>query len=191
MEDGGAFVAHRPTDADRRRRVAFVYGTLRTEAPLTRTGADGDVSMGPGGDWAADGGARRWRRTGPLRATRDPRPVAPRIPSPASRAPAEGERTPPAPRRLPADRRRSRPGRGRSKAAHLAARPRRVRRRRPLERGSPPTGSPPRPEVDISRVIRPRARRVERHLQLLGPCPDLELTDRPATRIVFLCFSGI
>ena len=53
MEDGGAFVAHRPTDADRRRRVAFVYGTLRTEAPLTRTGADGDVSMGPGGDWAA------------------------------------------------------------------------------------------------------------------------------------------
>ena len=43
-------------------------------------------------------------------------------------------------------------------AAHLAARPRRVRRRRPLERGSPPDGFPPRPEVDISHVIRPKAR---------------------------------
>ena len=71
-------------------------------------------------------------------------------------------------------------------AAHLAARPRRVRRRRPLERGSPPTGSPPRPEVDISRVIRPRARRVERHLQLLGPCPDLELTDRISLLLWYL-----
>ena len=46
VEDGGAFVAHRPTDADRPRRVAFVDGTLRTEARLTRTGPDGDVSMG-------------------------------------------------------------------------------------------------------------------------------------------------
>ena len=35
VEDGGAFVAHRPTDADRPRRVAFVDGTLRTEARLT------------------------------------------------------------------------------------------------------------------------------------------------------------
>ena len=35
------------------RRVAFVDGTLRTEARLTRTGADGDVSMGPAGSWAA------------------------------------------------------------------------------------------------------------------------------------------
>ena len=34
VEDGGAFVAHRPTDADRPRRVAFVDGTLRTEARL-------------------------------------------------------------------------------------------------------------------------------------------------------------
>ncbi|MCY4507833.1 MAG: hypothetical protein OXG35_12870 [Acidobacteria bacterium] len=41
VEDGGAFAAHRPTDAaPRRRRVAFVDRTLRTEA-LTRTGPDG------------------------------------------------------------------------------------------------------------------------------------------------------
>ena len=51
VEDGGAFVAHRPTDADRPRRVAFVDGTLRTEARLTRTGPDGEVSMGLAGSW--------------------------------------------------------------------------------------------------------------------------------------------
>ena len=53
VEDGGAFVAHRPTAADRPRRVAFVDGTLRTEARLTRTGPDGEVSMGLAGSWAA------------------------------------------------------------------------------------------------------------------------------------------
>ena len=53
VEDGGAFVAHRPTAADRPRRLAFVDGTLRTEARLTRTGPDGDVSMGLAGSWAA------------------------------------------------------------------------------------------------------------------------------------------
>ena len=53
VEDRGAFVAHRPTAAGRPRRVAFVDGTLRTEARLTRTGADGDVSMGLAGSWAA------------------------------------------------------------------------------------------------------------------------------------------
>jgi len=53
VEDGGTFVAHRPTAANRPRRVAFVDGTLRTEARLTRTGADGDVSMGLAGSWAA------------------------------------------------------------------------------------------------------------------------------------------
>ena len=37
----------------RPRRVAFVDGTLRTEARLTRTSADGDVSMGLAGSWAA------------------------------------------------------------------------------------------------------------------------------------------
>ena len=46
-------MAHRPTDADRPRRVAFVDGTLRTEARLTRTGPDGEVSMGLAGSWAA------------------------------------------------------------------------------------------------------------------------------------------
>ena len=34
VEDGAAFVAHRPAAADRPRRVAFVDGTLRTEARL-------------------------------------------------------------------------------------------------------------------------------------------------------------
>ena len=53
VEDGGAFVAHRPTGADRPRRVAFVDGTLRTEARLTSTGPEGDVSMGLAGSWAA------------------------------------------------------------------------------------------------------------------------------------------
>ena len=53
VEDGGAFVAHRLTDAARPRRVAFVDGTLRTEARLTRTGRDGDVRMGLAGSWAA------------------------------------------------------------------------------------------------------------------------------------------
>ena len=46
-------MAHRPTDPDRPRRVAFADGTLRTEARLTRTSADGDVSMGLAGSWAA------------------------------------------------------------------------------------------------------------------------------------------
>ena len=46
-------MAHRPAAADRPRRVAFVDGTLRTEARLTRTDADGDVSMGLVGSWAA------------------------------------------------------------------------------------------------------------------------------------------
>ena len=46
-------MAHRPTDAGRPRRVAFVDGTLRTEARLTRTGPDSEVSMGLAGSWAA------------------------------------------------------------------------------------------------------------------------------------------
>ena len=48
----GARETDRP-NADRPRRVAFVDGTLRTEARLTHTGADGDVSMGVAGSWAA------------------------------------------------------------------------------------------------------------------------------------------
>ena len=46
-------MAHRPTAADRPRRIAFADGTLRTEARLTRTGSDGDVNMGLAGSWAA------------------------------------------------------------------------------------------------------------------------------------------
>ena len=46
-------MAHRPTDAGRPRRVAVVDGTLRTEARLTRTGPDSEVSMGLAGSWAA------------------------------------------------------------------------------------------------------------------------------------------
>ena len=46
-------MAHRPTDADRPRRVAFVDGTLRTAARLTRTGPASDVNMGLAGCWAA------------------------------------------------------------------------------------------------------------------------------------------
>ena len=47
VEDGGAFVAHRPTDADRPRRVAFVDGTLRTEARLTRTSPEVQLDCSP------------------------------------------------------------------------------------------------------------------------------------------------
>ncbi len=53
IEDAGAFAAHRPADGDRPRRVAFVDGTLRTEARLTRTGSHGDLSLGLAGSWAA------------------------------------------------------------------------------------------------------------------------------------------
>jgi len=53
VEDGGAFAAHRPTDANRPRRVAFVDGTLRTEARRSRASEDGDVSMGRAGSGGA------------------------------------------------------------------------------------------------------------------------------------------
>ena len=46
-------MAHRPSAAGRPRRVVFVDGTLRTEARMAHTGADGDVSMGLPGSWAA------------------------------------------------------------------------------------------------------------------------------------------
>ena len=53
VEDGGAFVAHRPEAAGRPRRVAFVDGTMRTEARLTHTGPEGDLTTGLAGSWAA------------------------------------------------------------------------------------------------------------------------------------------
>ena len=53
VEDGGAFVAHRPEAAGRPRLVAFVDGTMRTEARLTHTGPEGDLTTGLAGSWAA------------------------------------------------------------------------------------------------------------------------------------------
>ena len=53
VEDGGAFDSHRPDSAARPRRVAFVDGTMRTEARLTHTGPQGEVSTGLAGSWAA------------------------------------------------------------------------------------------------------------------------------------------
>ena len=64
-EDGGAFAAHRPPGGDRPRRIAFVDGTMRTEARLTRTGPAGEVSMGLAGSWAA--GAVLVHGNGPAR----------------------------------------------------------------------------------------------------------------------------
>ena len=68
VEDAGVFAAHRPEVAARPRRVAFVDGTMRTEARLTYTGPQGEVSMGLAGSWAAgavlvtDDGPARFER---------------------------------------------------------------------------------------------------------------------------------
>ena len=53
VEDDGALEAHRPPAGVRPHRLAFVDGTMRTEARLTRTGPAGDVSTGLAGSWAA------------------------------------------------------------------------------------------------------------------------------------------
>ena len=53
VEDAGAFEAHRPPAGDRPNRIAFVDGTMRTEARLTHTGPDGGVVTGLAGSWAA------------------------------------------------------------------------------------------------------------------------------------------
>ena len=53
VEDGGTFAAHAPPRRGRPDRVAFVDGTRRTEAHLTHTGPEGDVSAGLAGSWAA------------------------------------------------------------------------------------------------------------------------------------------
>lgn len=50
VEDGGAFRAHRPPAAQRPRRLAFVDGTMRVEARLTRTDDQGTVT-GLAGSW--------------------------------------------------------------------------------------------------------------------------------------------
>ena len=53
VEEAGAFEAHRPPAGERPHRLAFVDGTMRTEARLTHTSAEGDVNTGLAGSWAA------------------------------------------------------------------------------------------------------------------------------------------
>ncbi len=53
IEDGGEFRTHRPTPADRPRRLCFVDGVMRTEARLTCTTAGGETNVGLAGGWAA------------------------------------------------------------------------------------------------------------------------------------------
>lgn len=65
VEDDGAFAAHRPPAAARPRRLAFVDGTMRTEARLTHGGPEGDVRTGLAGSWAA--GAVLVTEDGPAR----------------------------------------------------------------------------------------------------------------------------
>lgn len=53
VEDDGAFAHHPPAVRDRPCRLAFVDGTMRTEAHLTLTNADGERSLGLAGSWGA------------------------------------------------------------------------------------------------------------------------------------------
>ena len=53
IEDGGTFAAHQPRIGGRPHRLAFVDGTMRTEARLTHTDPEGDVSSGLTGSWGA------------------------------------------------------------------------------------------------------------------------------------------
>ena len=52
VEDGGEFRRHVPAAAERPRRLAFVDGTMRVEARLTRTDVQGTVT-GLAGSWGA------------------------------------------------------------------------------------------------------------------------------------------
>jgi hypothetical protein len=52
-EDGGILQPHSPEPGAPPGRLAFVDGTMRTDAWLTRTGADGNVCTGLAGSWAA------------------------------------------------------------------------------------------------------------------------------------------
>lgn len=53
VEDDGTFARHPATVRDRPYRLAFVDGTMRTEARLTHTRPDGAVSAGLAGSWGA------------------------------------------------------------------------------------------------------------------------------------------
>lgn len=52
VEDGGTLQAHQPEAWARPGQLAFVDGTMRTDARLTRTGPDGVVYTGLAGSWA-------------------------------------------------------------------------------------------------------------------------------------------
>lgn len=53
VEDDGVLQPHFPAPEVRPSRLAFVDGTMRTDAQLTRTGPDGIVYSGLAGSWAA------------------------------------------------------------------------------------------------------------------------------------------
>lgn len=53
VEDDGTFGTRRPNPAGRPHHLAFVDGTMRTEARLTWTRGQGDVNTGLAGSWAA------------------------------------------------------------------------------------------------------------------------------------------
>jgi uncharacterized protein len=53
VEDGGVLHSHHPERWARPQRLAFVDGSMRTDARLTRTGLDGVVYTGLAGSWAA------------------------------------------------------------------------------------------------------------------------------------------
>lgn len=53
IEDGGILQIHLPKPEVRPTRLAFVDGTMRTDARLTRTGPDGILYTGLAGSWAA------------------------------------------------------------------------------------------------------------------------------------------
>jgi hypothetical protein len=53
VEDEGTLQVHRPEGWALPSQLAFVDGTMRTDARLTRTGADGIVYTGLAGSWAA------------------------------------------------------------------------------------------------------------------------------------------
>ena len=53
VENDGTFSRHSAAVGDRPYRLAFVDGTMRTEARLTHTNPDGGVSIGLAGSWGA------------------------------------------------------------------------------------------------------------------------------------------
>jgi hypothetical protein len=52
VEDSGVLSSHQPPERPHPRQIAFIDGTMRTDARLTRMGADGIVHTGLAGSWA-------------------------------------------------------------------------------------------------------------------------------------------